>query len=83
MFKTVNREKRSDLKWSINRLKSGLDKLVAANVAVAEMQILLTKMKPELEEAAIDTEKMMIRLEVDKKEADEVQKVVSVEEAIA
>jgi len=28
-------------------------------------------MQPELEEAAIDTEKMMIKLEIDKKEADE------------
>ena len=37
MFKTVNKEKRNELKWSINRLKSGLDKLVAANEAVAEM----------------------------------------------
>jgi hypothetical protein len=28
-------------------------------------------MQPELEEAAIETEKVMIKLEVDKKEADE------------
>ena len=37
MFKNVNKEKRNDLKWSINRLKNGLDKLVAANEAVADM----------------------------------------------
>lgn len=37
MFKNVNREKRNELKFSINRLKSGLDKLIAANVAVADM----------------------------------------------
>ena len=37
MFKNVNKEKRNELRFSINRLKSGLDKLIAANVAVAEM----------------------------------------------
>lgn len=37
MFKTVNRDKRTELIFAINRLKSGLDKLIAANVAVAEM----------------------------------------------
>ena len=40
-------------------------------------------MQPKLEEAAIETEKVMARLEIDKKEADETQKVVSVEEAEA
>ena len=83
MFKAVNKEKRNELRNSILRLKNGLDKLIMANEAVAEMQILLTKMQPELELAAIETERVMVKLEVDKKEADEVQKVVSVEEAEA
>lgn len=37
MFRNVNREKRNELKSSINRLKSGLDKLIDANKAVSEM----------------------------------------------
>jgi dynein heavy chain len=71
MFRNVNREKRTELKNSINRLKSGLDKLVAANLAVSDMQIQLKKMQPELEEAAIETEKVMAKLAIDKAEADE------------
>lgn len=83
MFKSVQKEKKNDLKFSINRLKSGLDKLVAANQAVGEMQVMLVKMQPELEQAAIETERVMVKLEVDKAEADETQKIVSVEEAEA
>ena len=83
MFKTVQKEKKNELKFSINRLKSGLDKLVAANQAVGEMQVMLVKMQPELEQAAIETERVMVKLEVDKAEADETQKIVSVEEAEA
>lgn len=83
MFKLVNNEKRNELKLSINRLKSGLDKLIAANEAVAEMQIQLTDMQPKLEIAAIETDKVVVKLEIDKKAADEVQKIVSVEEAEA
>ena len=37
MFKVVNNEKKNELKFQINRLKSGLDKLIAANEAVSEM----------------------------------------------
>ena len=80
MFKVIMREKRNELKFSINRLKTGLDKLMSANEEVANMQVLLTNMQPELEKAAIETENVMKKLEVDKKEADETQRVVALEE---
>ncbi len=40
-------------------------------------------MQPELEKASIETEKMMVKLSVDKAEADATQKVVAVQEAEA
>ena len=40
---------------------------------------MLTKKQPQLEQASEETEKLMAKLTVDKAEAEEVQKVVSVE----
>jgi dynein heavy chain len=48
MFKLVSREKEEELKNSINRLRSGLDKLIGANREVTEMQIQLKELQPEL-----------------------------------
>ena len=83
LYKQILDKKRVDLKQSIDRLKSGLDKLIAANKAVEEMKILLKEMQPKLEQASIETEKMMEKLKVDKQSADETQKIVAQEEAIA
>jgi dynein heavy chain, axonemal len=44
MFKTVMREKRTELKSSINRLKVGLDRLIDANIEVEKMQVTLRKL---------------------------------------
>ena len=46
MFKLVMKEKTNELKFSINRLKSGLDKLIGANEEVSDMQIKLKKLQP-------------------------------------
>lgn len=40
-------------------------------------------MQPKLEQAAIETERMMKTIEIEQKEADEQQKIVAVEEALA
>ena len=48
MYKIVLKEKLEESKFSISRLQNGLDKLSDANVAVEEMQIMLTKKQPEL-----------------------------------
>jgi hypothetical protein len=37
MFKNIMKEKRIDLKGSINRLKTGLDRLIDANIEVENM----------------------------------------------
>lgn len=41
LYKQIVEEKRRDLKQSILRLKNGLDKLNAANLAVEEMKLVL------------------------------------------
>lgn len=51
LYKQIVDEKRKDLRSSIQRLKNGLDKLQAANVAVEDMKVILEKMQPELEQA--------------------------------
>ena len=83
MFKITQKEKEEELKASINRLKTGLDKLTGANEEVAEMQIQLKDLQPELERSAIQTSQLMAQIEVEKKEAEETQNVVSKEEAEA
>ncbi len=64
MFKLVAREKEDELKNSINRLKSGLDKLIGANREVTEMQIQLKDLQPALERSAIETSELMAQIEV-------------------
>lgn len=41
MFKLLAKEKKEELKGSINRLRSGLDKLIGANREVTDMQVQL------------------------------------------
>lgn len=83
MYISILKEKKSDLKKQTDRLKGGLGKLIDANEQVEEMQQILIKKQPELEKAQEETEKMMIKLAVDRKEADETQKTVAKEEAAA
>jgi len=83
VFKIILKDKEEELKACINRLKSGLDKLTGANIEVAEMQIQLKELQPELEKSAIETSELMTQIEVEKKEAEETQNIVSKEEAEA
>lgn len=55
MYKIILKEKLEESKFSICRLQNGLDKLSDANIAVEEMQIMLTKKQPELEQASDET----------------------------
>jgi dynein heavy chain len=59
MFKITLKEKEEELHFSINRLKTGLDKLTGANQEVSEMQIQLKDLQPALERSAIETEELM------------------------
>ncbi len=57
-----------------------MDKLIGANKEVAEMQIQLKDLQPELEKSAIETEELMKQIEVEKKDAQETERIVSMEE---
>jgi len=83
LYIAILKEKKTDFRKQVDRLKGGLNKLVEANKQVEEMQALLIKKQPELEKAQEETEKMMKKLVVERKEADETQKIVAKEEAEA
>nr|XP_006813236.1 PREDICTED: dynein heavy chain 6, axonemal [Saccoglossus kowalevskii] len=76
-------EKKKQLVGARDRVKNGLTKLLETNDLVAEMEITLTALKPELEKKSKDTEALMERLAVDQEEADKVRKVVMEDEAVA
>ncbi|XP_077994098.1 dynein axonemal heavy chain 6-like [Glandiceps talaboti] len=76
-------EKKKQLVNARNRIKSGLDKILETNVLVAEMEVTLTALKPELEQKSKNTEALMDRLAIDQEEADKVRKVVMEDEAVA
>ena len=77
MFRSVLTQKRTELKSMIQRLVNGLEKLKQANEAVEVMQIDLKEKEPKLAAAEIETKEMMAKLEIDKKEASETQKIVA------
>jgi dynein heavy chain, axonemal len=83
LFKSILGEKRHELKTQLERLRGGLERLNAANVAVEDMRKTLKEMQPELERASIETEKMMENLKVDKDKAEIQQKQVAKDEAEA
>ncbi|XP_058804505.1 dynein axonemal heavy chain 1-like [Phymastichus coffea] len=62
-------KKRNELNYGISRLSTGLKRLASTEVEVKELQILLEKMKPELEKAAIDAAIMMEQIARDTVEA--------------
>jgi len=83
LFKIILGEKRVELKNQIERLKNGLDKLKEANEAVQQMQIDLKELQPQLEQAEREATAMMESLAIEKKDAEETQKIVARDEKIA
>ncbi|XP_071942686.1 dynein axonemal heavy chain 6-like [Antedon mediterranea] len=75
--------KRKQLVNARDRVKNGLTKLLETNDLVAEMEVTLTALEPELKKKSADTEILMEKLAVDQEKADEVRKVVLEDEAVA
>ncbi|KAJ3321819.1 Dynein heavy chain 6, axonemal [Boothiomyces sp. JEL0866] len=75
-------EQRKELGTARDRLRNGLNKLAETNELVANMQIELNVLGPELKVKAADTEELMIKIAKDQETADGVRKIVSEEEAI-
>lgn len=55
-----------------DRVKNGLGKLLETNDLVADMEITLTALEPELKKKSADTEILMEKLAVDQEKADQV-----------
>jgi dynein heavy chain, axonemal len=82
LYVSMLSEKRKELGASRDRLKKGLNKLQETNELVANMQIELQLLGPELKIKAQDTEVLMNKIAKDQEIADGVRKVVSEEEAM-
>ena len=67
----------------INRYGGGLDKIVAAEGQVADLQKELEIMQPVLEKTKVEVSEMMVVIAKDKEDAAEKKAVVEVEEAAA
>ena len=79
MYKNCLDQKRQELNETIERLSNGLHKLAATNVQVADLKQMLIKLKPELEkQSEMATEKANM-VKVEKKKAEEVERVVEKE----
>lgn len=75
--------KRKELVLKRDRYKTGLEKIQETNVVIDEMQQTLTLLEPELKQKSEATEALMVKLEIDKEEANKVREVVSEDERIA
>lgn len=56
-----------------DRVKNGLNKLLETNTLVADMEVELTALEPELKKKSADTELLMEKLAVDQEKADQVR----------
>lgn len=56
-----------------DRVKNGLNKLLETNTLVADMEVELTALEPELKKKSADTEVLMEKLAVDQEKADQVK----------
>ena len=82
-FKSLLLEKRNQLQTSRSRFSGGVERLIKAASDVEIMKKQLTEMKPQLAEAQVQSEKMMVQIIRDKAEAEETQKHVAKDEAEA
>ncbi|KAI8818687.1 dynein heavy chain and region D6 of dynein motor-domain-containing protein [Fimicolochytrium jonesii] len=82
LYTAMLQEKRKELGSSRDRLRNGLNKLLETNELVANMQVELEQLGPELKQRAQDTEVLMVKIGKDQETADGVRKVVSEEETV-
>ncbi|KAI9190457.1 hypothetical protein H9P43_001891 [Blastocladiella emersonii ATCC 22665] len=75
-------EKRKEIGAARDRLQNGLLKLSETNDLVANMQVTLQQLGPELKTKAADVETLMIKIAKDQETADGVKRVVAEEEKV-
>ncbi|XP_030740234.2 dynein axonemal heavy chain 3 [Echinops telfairi] len=79
-FKALLNSKRQEVDTIRNRYLTGLQKLDFAASQVAVMQIELTALQPQLIQTSEETAKMMVKIEVETKEADAKKLLVQADE---
>jgi dynein heavy chain len=82
LYITMLQEKRREIGNARDRLKNGLLKLHETNELVANMQVTLQQLGPELKQKAADVETLMIKIGKDQETADGVKRVVAEEEKV-
>lgn len=66
----------------VNKYENGYEQIITTEKKIGEMQKNLTDLKPQLLQAAEDTQLKMQEVEIQKGEADKIAEVISKEEAI-
>ncbi|XP_062507706.1 dynein axonemal heavy chain 3-like [Corticium candelabrum] len=82
-FKSLLREKRSEIMALKNRYVTGLEKLAFAASQVSVMQEELIALQPELKKSQEESEKLMVVIERDTIEVEAKKQVVAADEAVA
>ena len=81
IFSNIYGTKKNELQQALRRTKNGLDKLLYTEEVVQKLQEELELLKPQLEEAVVESNTMMERITVDSAVAEETKSVVAKEEA--
>ncbi|XP_006892767.1 PREDICTED: dynein heavy chain 3, axonemal [Elephantulus edwardii] len=79
-FKTLLNSKRHEVDMMKNRYLVGLEKLEFASSQVAVMQVELTALQPQLIQTSEETASMMVKIEMETKEADAKKLLVQADE---
>jgi dynein heavy chain len=82
-FKTSLAKRKGEVVAIKKRYGGGLEKLQFAAEQIAQMQIDLTELQPQLQKTSEETEEMLIKIAKDSKDAEATKTVVSAEEAAA
>ncbi|XP_065670290.1 dynein axonemal heavy chain 12 isoform X3 [Hydra vulgaris] len=82
-FKILLRQKQDEVLHNKRRYETGLDKLAFASSQVADMQIELEKLQPQLFVASQENETMMAIIEKESKIASAQQEIVKADESVA
>jgi dynein heavy chain len=82
-FKTSLAKRKGEVIGIKKRYGGGLEKLQFAAEQIAQMQIDLTELQPQLQKTSEETEEMLVKIAKDSKDAEATKIVVSAEEAAA
>lgn len=83
MFRSLLISKRRQVFGQADRYRAGVEKLQATADSVSEMQERLEALQPQLMQTSQETERMLVNIENQKKEADAARAVIKEEEKIA